>query len=446
MLKKILLIRYNKGCYFYCTCFIMIFVLIQWVKGEEYVFKHNLDEYIRYALEHNPMIDAAGEMITMEKEEKHLTRKIPDPKVMAMFMEEMDADAFGLGKVTVSQMFPWPGKLAAKKRVADKTISTMEFNKKDREVMIVFNVRKAYVSLYTVGKKIEYSKQSLELLKQMESVMLAKYASAMGSQMALLKLQVKMAMIENMIINMEEMGKKIRYMLEAMLNTPAARDFPFPDTLPLLKVPRQEEDVREIAILNNPLVLKHREQVKEAEAMVHMAKQMYAPNFMVSGTYSRAEYDMSNMMAMMAMPMVDDQGMAMPKEELKGGFGFSLGLVMPIWFGINKAKVNKARSMLAAEQAKLKNEELIIAKDASVFLTELDDAERQIALLDNVLIPKARQTLELVTEMYTIGNSSILDFLDAEKMLLDLNIKRVDQLKRREITAAEIVICCLANY
>lgn len=438
--------RKTKKHFFPLLLFSITTFLVIQVYAEEYKFKHTLDEYIIYALEHNPMISAADEMINMKQEEKHLTRKIPDPKVMAMFMEEMDADAFGLGKVTVSQMFPWPGKLAAKRRVADKTITTMEFNKKDKEVMLVFNVRKAYVSLYTVGKKIEYTKQSLELLKQMESVMLVKYASAMGSQMALLKLQVKMAMIENMIINMEDMGKKIRYMLEAMLNTPAARDFPFPDTLPQLKVPKQEEDVREIAILNNPLVLKHREQVKEAEAMVNMAKQMYAPNFMVSGTYSRAEYDMSNMMAMMAMPMVDDMGMVMPKEELKGGFGFSVGLVMPIWFGINKARVNKARSMLAAEQAKLKKEELVISKEASMFLTELDDAERQIALLDNVLIPKARQTLELVTEMYKIGNSSILDFLHAEKTLLDLQIQKVDQLKRREITAAEIVICCLAKY
>lgn len=453
-MQKITIQNRKTKKYFFPLLLLSItaFLVIR-VYAEEYKFKHNLDEYIRYALEHNPMIEAAGQMIVMKQEEKHLTRQIPDPNVMVMFMDELDNDEFGLGKVTVSQMFPWPGKLRAKGLVADKTISTMEFNKKDKEIMLTFNVRKAYVSLYTVGKKIEYSKQSLELLKQMESVMLSKYASAMGSQMALLKLQVMMAMVENMIINMEEMGNKIRYMLEAMLNTPAARDFPFPDTLPRLKVPENLEDVREIALLNNPIILKHHEQVEEAEAMIHMAKQMYAPNFMVSVTYSRAEYDMSNMMAMMPPMqghMHDDQGMVMPMptpepEELKGGFSYGASVVVPIWFGINKARVNKARAMLAAEKAMLHKEENSIAKDAGVFLAELDDADRQIALLDNVLIPKARQALELVTEMYKIGNSSILDFLHAEKTLLDLQIKKVDQLKRREITAAEIVICCLAN-
>jgi outer membrane protein TolC len=202
-------------------------------------------------------------------------------------------------------------------------------------------------------------------------------------------------------------------------------------------VPRSVEEVREIALMNNPLVLKHREQVNEAEAMIAMSRQMNAPNFMISGTYSRAEYDMSNMMAMM---------MPMPMEELKGGFSFGAGIVVPVWFGVNKARVKKARSMLAAEKAKLEKEELSLVKDAAVYLAELDDAERQIDLLDKVLIPKARQTLELVTETYTSGKSSILDFLDAEKTLLDLQIKRVDQVKRREITAAEIVICCLAKY
>ena len=453
MNKGKLQIRKSKKYHFSFKWAFIITIMVIGAQSEEYKFKHNLDEYVKYALEHNPMIDAAGQMIVMEQEEKHLKRQIPDPTVMVMFMDELDNDAFGPGKFTVSQMFPWPGKIKAKGLVADKTILSMEFNKKDKEIMLAFNVRKAYVSLYTVGKKIEYSKQSLELLKHMESVMLSKYASAMGSQMSLLKLQVMMAMVENMIINMEEMGNKIRYMLEAMLNTSAARDFPFPDTLPQLVVPKNFENVREISLLNNPLILKQQEHVKEAEAMVNMAKQMYAPNFMASVTYSRAEYDMSNMGAMMPlmpgahMHAPDGTVMPMYKEqvELKGGVGFGLSLVAPIWFGINKARLNKARAMFAAQKAKLKKEENDLSKDIGVFLTELDDAKRQIALLENVMVPKASQALELVTEMYKIGNSSILEFLDAEKTLLDLQIQMVDQLKRREITAAEIFICCLAN-
>ncbi len=402
--------------------------------GEEYEFKHSLDEYIHYALEHNPMMHAAEKMIDMKRQEKVLTRTIPNPTVTGMFMPTSDDSLFGFGKVSVSQMIPWPGKLKKKRLAAESSISVMEMSKKDKEVMLVNKVRTAYVSLYTVGKKIEYTKMSLALLKQMESVMLSKYATAMGSQMALLKLQTKMAVVENMIINMEEMGEIIRFKMEALLNTPHARKFPYPDSLPRLVVPRDEDNVREIALISNPVVLLHQEKVKEAKSMVNAAKQVKTPDIMVSGSYTRTDY----VMRMASMTPSD--------EDLKGEWSAGLSVVLPIWVKTNRAKVSKAREMLAVEKNMLKQEELILAKDASVYLAELKEAERQIALLDNVLIPKAKQTLELVSEMYTIGNSSILDFLDADKMLLDLQIQRVEQVKKRELYAAEIVICCLAKY
>lgn len=415
-------------------CFLLL-ILTSGIFAKEKVFEHTLDKYINYALEHNPMLNAAEKMIDVKKQDKLLARTLPNPSIKAMFMPTNDDSLFGFGKITLSQMIPWPGIFKKKRFVVDNSISVLKMSKKDKEVMLVNNVRTAYVSLYTIGKKIEYINASLDLLKQMESVMLSKYASATGSQMALLKLQTKMAVVENNIINMKEMGDIVRFKMEAMLNTGKAREFPYPDTLPLLTVPRNEEEVREIALVSNPLVMLHREKVKEAKSKIELAKQVKAPGFMISGSYTRSDYVMR-----MAGSMGDTDGN--PKGEWTAG----LSIVLPLWAKTNKAKVKKAHEMYAVEQNMLKQEELNLTMDASVYLNELNNAERQIALLDNVLIVKAKQTLELVSEMYIIGKSSILDFLDADKMLLDLQIKRVEQVKRRELFAAEIVICCLANY
>lgn len=418
----------------YICILILLLLSVNNVFGDEFTLEHTLDNYIKFALDNNSMLNAAHKMINVKKYDKILAKKIPNPSVMGMVMPTNDDSRYGFGKATVSQMFPYPGKLTAKRNVAQKSVEVLEMGKKYKEIMLVNNVRTAYVSLYTIGKKIEYTKISLGLLAKMESVMLSKYASAMGSQMALLKLQTKMAIIENQIINMEEKGNVIRFKMESMLNSSSARDFPYPDTLPPLEVPRDYKTVRDISLVSNPLILKHKKRVNEAESMIKAAKQVFAPDLMISGSFTRAEFAMG-----MAPKMEDMSGM---KGEWSAGFS----VLLPIWAKTNKAKIDKAREMLNVEKSMLKQEELNLARDASVFLTELEDTERQINLLDNVLIPKAKQTLELVSQMYKIGQTSILDFLDSDKMLLDLQIKRVEYVKKRELLAAEIVICCLARY
>lgn len=413
---------------------LLILISISSSIGEEFTLEHSIENYIKYAIKNNPMIHAADKMIDAKMHDKTISKKIPNPSIMGMIMPTNDDSRYGFGKATISQMIPFPSKLTSKSKVAQKSVDVLELSKKHKELILANNVRGAYVNLYTIGKKIEYTKMSLELLVQMESVLLSKYASAMGSQMALLKLQTKMALLENEIINMEEKGKIIRFKMEAMLNTSAARKFPYPDTLKSISIPYEDDKIREVSLLNNPLILHKKEKVNEAKLMEKASKQVYTPNFMVSGSFTRAEFTMG---------MTSQMG---NMSDMKGEWSAGFSLILPIWAKTNNAQISKAQEMLNVEKQMLKHEELNLSKEASIFLAELEDAKRQIKLLDNVLIPKAKQTLELVSEMYKIGQISILDFLDADKMLLDLQIKRIDYVKKREIYAADILITCLGQY
>ena len=66
------------------------------------------------------------------------------------------------------------------------------------------------------------------------------------------------------------------------------------------------------------------------------------------------------------------------------------------------------------------------------------DVERKISLFETVLIPKARQSLALFEEAYANGKATVLDFLDAQRMLLDLEIKLARQRAMRTKLAGNI--------
>jgi outer membrane protein TolC len=81
-----------------------------------------------------------------------------------------------------------------------------------------------------------------------------------------------------------------------------------------------------------------------------------------------------------------------------------------------------------------------------MYFREYYDAVRRLRLLDTVLIPKAKQTLTAVEEAYRTSKATLMDYIDSERMLLDLKMQRVTQEERREKMAGGIVICCLAKY
>ena len=410
---------------------ILLIFLFNTLSAKQYRFKHTVEDYINYALKHNPALRSAGHMIEMTRESRKLSTTIPNPSLGLEYMDKMiSKKGVNAVKVSFSQNIPWFKKLSTRRSVVEKTINKLDHIRNNTEVMLVYSVREAYVSLYAVGQKIYYMKRSLEIMKQMESSMLTAYAAAVVSQSGLLKLQVKMAQVEDKIMSLKQEGKIIRYKLQELLNTKAALNFPYPVELPEIEVFEDISEIKNTALSNNREVLIQKGFVEEAEAEVYAAEQVYFPDLAISASYASPKFT----------------GIKLVNSGERGEWGAMLSLSLPIWYKSNRAKVNEARKRLAAEKEKLKKEELAVVREAMVLSVKLEDMERQIGLFRNVIIPKARQTVKLLKEKYTIQKSNLMEFLDSEKILLDLEMDLVDLVKKRELYAADIVIRGFGEY
>jgi outer membrane protein TolC len=99
-----------------------------------------------------------------------------------------------------------------------------------------------------------------------------------------------------------------------------------------------------------------------------------------------------------------------------------------------------------SKKAELDDVEISLSARAASMREELYDAERKIGLFDKVLIPKARQSIAVVQEAYANGSATILDFLDAQRTLLDLEISLAQQRARRETIAGKIDMLLGGKY
>jgi outer membrane protein TolC len=66
------------------------------------------------------------------------------------------------------------------------------------------------------------------------------------------------------------------------------------------------------------------------------------------------------------------------------------------------------------------------------------EASRNLNVLDEQLLPKTRQALDLIRAGYLSGRSDFLDVIDAERQLLNLQLERIDALQQREISLTDL--------
>jgi outer membrane protein, heavy metal efflux system len=380
--------------------------------------------YIKRAMERNPQLVARRHMVAADSLKISTVVALPDPTV-GFGVSTNPEMGTKIGKYAIAQTIPWPGKTISDRRAARSDYHASIQMNKDLETDILLKVRVAYGKLYTMNSMIALQEQSLGLLKRLETTALADYATSMQTQASVLKIQLEMAVTEDKINRFRVEANIARDDLAALLDTlPGV--LPDPDTLPRLRVPLSLEEARKIAMDLNPEVKAARFEAQAAEYRLASARSLFVPDIMLSAEYTTPA------------------GAAMSG----GGKGwmFIPGISLPLWPWSKIAEVKMAKSMAAFKTSTIDAEKNELAAESSMLFREYHDAVRQIDLLDSILIPKAKQTLTVVESSYRNAKSTLMDYIDSQRMLLDLEMQRVTQEERRERMAAEIVICCLAKY
>jgi outer membrane protein TolC len=322
-------------------------------------------------------------------------------------------------------MIPWPGRFNADRNAARDGYRASAQMYKDLETDVLFKVRVAYGKLYTLLRMAVLQKESVALLKRQETVALADYATSMQTQSSVLKLQLEIAVIEDEVKQTNVEADMVRDELAALLDT-ASGAFPDPDALPELIVPKTLDEAQNIAMNLNPEVKAAEFEARAAQSKVASTRAMFVPDLMLSAEYTTAA------------------GAGMTGENK--GWMLMTGVSLPVWALSKISEVKMAKHMEHYRKSALAAEKTELAAEARRFYRDYNDAARRIDLLDSVLVPKAKQTFTAVEEAYRNGRATIMEYIDSERMSLDLQMQRLTQEERRERMAAEIVICCLAKY
>lgn len=168
-----------------------------------------LKELIETALENNPGVRRSfGEYQAALQRIPQVTT-LPDPMLGITQFARSPETRVGPQNtmLSISQRFPWFGKLSDRGKVAAKEAAALEQLYEAEKAELLRRVKLSYFDLAYIDRAVRIVSEDLELLRHFETLAQARYAQGAGLQQAVVKLQAEITLDLNRLEVLHRQGE-----------------------------------------------------------------------------------------------------------------------------------------------------------------------------------------------------------------------------------------------
>ncbi len=369
----------------------------------------SLSNYLAYALLNSPTVEAAFYDWSASVENITVTRSLPDPQLT---LQAYITDTLTSLMPGLFQNIPGPGKLKARAGVAAADSQGKYFVFENAVLQAAFNLKRAYYRLGLLDEQVRIKREALALLNNQERAVHAQNATGSAALPDLLRVQSQLDRASTELANLEDSRQSVMENFKAALGlTPEQTNPPVPAHFETnLENPNPDELLR-LAFERNPELKAMEADVRSAEAGIAVAYKERVPDFnagLSADVYTTPFY--------------------WPQA----------GMTLPIWRDKLAAEVAQASANEMAAKSRLKAGQIDLAVNFAAKSFAYRETSRNLTLIENELLPKARQSAETIRAGYRTGTTDFSAMTDTERVILDLQLEAVQARTDREIALAEL--------
>lgn len=304
-----------------------------------------------------------------------------------------DTTTLGVGNDPMSNVV-WPDKLSAAARRALEEARAAGARFQGAGYALRANVLGAYYDYALAAELIRIEESTAELLGTTASVVEARNRAGSAAQQDVLRAQNELDMSRNDLANMRAQLPAMRATVNALLGREATADLAVPQSLAASsRITAGDDQVLAWAAERNPELAALAAETRGKQDGIRIARLQYFPDFSLNFNTDLAGLTQS-LMGAVSVPLLRG-------EALRAG-------------------VAQAEARLRAAEAMRRQYANDLAARTVGDLLTVRDADRQLALIDDTLLPRARQVIVLTRSAYESGRAGLLDLLDAQRSLLTL--------------------------
>ncbi|HWQ68483.1 MAG TPA: TolC family protein [Patescibacteria group bacterium] len=358
-----------------------------------------LQPLIQEALAANPEVRAEERKWDAARERPPQEGSLDDP-MLNFEIDNLPTRSFGftqddmtMKKLSISQAFPYFGKLGLRSEMAQREANAIGLAYRDKRNEIVRRVKEVFYELYAIERSLEIVENNRELLKQFVKIAETKYSVGKGVQQDVLKAQVELSKLLDEQIRLEQSRQAAGAKLNAVLNRPSHTPLGRTEDVSMAETPTELTELQAKAMENRPLLKGFQEEIERSKAANALARKRYFPDLTMSLGYAFRE----------------DSAIVRRSDFFSAGVSINI----PIYFRTKQdrqvaetsALINSAREQYQAAR----NEVASMVKE---LVADIEKGRKLIDLLETGLIPQARLSLDSAVSGYQVGKVDFLTLLD----------------------------------
>jgi len=378
--------------------------------------KISLEEALKIAIEKNPQLQSTRDQIDVAVGSLRQSKIYPNP-VLGLLAEEVPSNEVGLNQsqnlVSITQPIITGGKRGLGIKVSEKSKEKDEFERDAVLLAVIADTKKAFYKVvadqegYAIAKKVE------EIAKGIYESEKARFDAGEVAITNVLRAEVELSKARNLVSNAEGNLQNSIKELQTVMGIPEEiidgvigklLSKPVELSLPELELKMNN---------NQPFLKASKKTIEIAETQLSLEKRQVIPDINLSAGYKRLTQENVDTVQM---------GVEIPAP----------------FFNRNQGNIQKGKAL----SRKAKSENLSVYNDLLFQLKKNFNSynveRKRVIEYGDKILPKAEESLKLITRGYKEGEFDYIDLLDAQRTWAETRISYLESLKNLNLLIADI--------
>ncbi|GAN34898.1 MAG: TolC family protein [Candidatus Brocadia sp. AMX2] len=378
--------------------------------------KISLEEAIRIAVEKNPLLQSTRDQVEAALGLLRQSKLYPNP-VLEFLAEEIPDNEIGLNQsqnlVAVTQPIITGGKRGLGIKVSEKSKEKNEFERDTVLLNVVADTKKAFYQIIGDQEGLAIARETEEIANGIYESEKLRFEAGEVAITNILRAEVELSKARNLVSKAEGNLQNSIKELQTVMGIP--EEIIGGVTGKLLSRPG-EVSLPELELKmnnNQPFLKASKKNIEVADTQLMLEKRQVIPDINVSAGYKR-----------LSMENIDT---------------VQLGVEIPApFFNRNQGNIQKGKAL--SKKAKSENQSVyneLLFQLRRNFNSYNVERKRVIEYRDKIL-PKAEESLTLITRGYREGEFDYIDLLDAQRTWAETRISYIESLKSLNLFIADI--------
>ena len=373
-----------------------------------------LEEAVDHALKNNPELQAfrLETGVAQGQLERAKLPLIFNPLIEGSVVKkgessELGARGFTDYGVKLSQEFEIAGQRGVRIDIAQKDISRIDLEIKDRERTLVNEVKNAFAKALAGKRREELTREAVRLKEDLLGFTRIKFQAGQVSGLEVNLAEVEVSKTKRELLLAVREYREARLSLQRLVGMRPVAAFSVQGELSAdLPGMPDRESLKKLAAARRPDVKAASIEIERTTSAQRLVNRLALPNITLAGFYDRDE------------------------ERNSGGIALSF----PIPF-FDRKQAEKSEARARAEQARLNYTglEKTIDKEVEVAYSDFSTASEELSLFRQEILSKATENLNLMNLAFKEGKIGFFDVRLAQKDTIDLQFAYLDALLRARL-------------